>query len=282
MNIYEKIDNVFSSLSKGHKKVAVYLQRHKADVLALTAKELAEQIDVSETMVIRFARVVGFSTYKELQQAIKKDSITKSSVMKVYDELLEEHSFEGLDYIGIVKKDIDNVNRTLKGLDVDVLYNLVERILHARRIGVIGSRGELTPAIYLNHYIYELFTNSTLLYPGIGDSHDRMRDWGEEDLIIAFAFWDDSFFEKSLLKYAKNKGSYIIAITKEEAIKIQALADKSILVETHGVFPSYTASVALVNIILDLVTRQLPQDKILKAFQSIDEVLKSMYDPELD
>ncbi len=272
MDIYGKIKDVFSDLSKGNQKIAVYILKHREDLLMLTARELSKKIGVSEATTIRFARTLGYATYKEMLKAIKKDSMQSSSVMTIFDEMLVKHEMPGENYLDTVNQDIENINRTFRNLDGNVLDDLVDRIIAARNIGVIGFRGELTPAVFLSHFLNELFSNTKLLYPNTGDSYDQIKSWDDKDLIISFAFWENSNYTKTIMQYAKSRGCYLVAITREQSKEICSMADTYIPVETKGAFISYTASVTLVNVILALVTKKLPADALYKAFKDTDEI----------
>ena len=71
-NINEKIEAYYSSLSKGHKKIADYIKANYERASFMTAAALGDAVGVSESTVVRFATHIGFDGYPEFQKNLQE------------------------------------------------------------------------------------------------------------------------------------------------------------------------------------------------------------------
>ena len=59
-NFNRKIEDIYKSLSKGHKKIADYIINNYEKASFMTAASLGKAVGVSESTVVRFASNIGF------------------------------------------------------------------------------------------------------------------------------------------------------------------------------------------------------------------------------
>ena len=72
MDLNQRIDSRLDSLTKSEKRIAAYLQRNLDEAAFFSAAELADQLDVSEATVSRFAQSLGYSGFPELRQHLQE------------------------------------------------------------------------------------------------------------------------------------------------------------------------------------------------------------------
>ena len=70
-NLFNKLQEITPSLSKGHRKIAVYITECYDKAAFMTASKLGKIVGVSESTVVRFATELGFEGYPELQRALR-------------------------------------------------------------------------------------------------------------------------------------------------------------------------------------------------------------------
>ena len=54
------ISDRFNQLTKSEKRIANYLRKHQEECAFLSAGDLADQLELSEATMVRFARSLGF------------------------------------------------------------------------------------------------------------------------------------------------------------------------------------------------------------------------------
>ena len=71
-DISERINAIYSTLSKGQKKIANAVLNDYDKVAYLTAARLGDLVGVSESTVVRFADELGFVGYSQFQLAVQE------------------------------------------------------------------------------------------------------------------------------------------------------------------------------------------------------------------
>ena len=61
----DEINALYDSMSKGHKKIADYVLNHPDKAAFMTAAKLGEACGTSESTVVRFAVMLGYSGYSD-------------------------------------------------------------------------------------------------------------------------------------------------------------------------------------------------------------------------
>ena len=68
--LLNRINNSYSSMSKGQKLLATYITDNYDKAVFLTAAKMGETVGVSESTVVRFATFLGYKGYPEFQKAL--------------------------------------------------------------------------------------------------------------------------------------------------------------------------------------------------------------------
>ena len=92
---FAKTDISNLKLSKGHKKIAEYIAENYDKAAFMTASKLGEKVGVSESTVVRFASILGFKGYPELQKELQrmiKSKLTAVQRMEVSDSLVSDQN----------------------------------------------------------------------------------------------------------------------------------------------------------------------------------------------
>lgn len=261
MEILSRISEMYPGLSKGKKKIARYMLDNKEEAAFLSAAEIAVRSGTSESAVVRFASDLGYSGYKHMQSEFQEVLRNKLSVLGRFRyNLNPQTGEEESDRMVTFATTMKNLNDTFSEITDELLDQVGEEILRARRIGVAGVRGSNGPALILELFLNEILDNTFLLTPGIDDSFDRIKSWDERDLIIGIAIFFNKNYTWEIMNYGKSKGCRTIAITDSIATALGQLADIVLPVRSAGTFPSYAATVMVVDMILHSVSRRVREN----------------------
>ncbi|MBR2287871.1 MAG: MurR/RpiR family transcriptional regulator, partial [Clostridia bacterium] len=125
-------------LSKSHRRIAEYIVEHDDKAVFMTASQLGQCAKVSESTVVRFATALGYEGYPELQRALKElvsHHLTGAQRVEIATEIEPENVLNA-----VLKRDMANLRNTLDNMDSAVYDDVVQRILHANTIYVMGLR----------------------------------------------------------------------------------------------------------------------------------------------
>ena len=226
------IQTQYTRLSKGQKLIAQYILNNYDKVAFMTACKLGETVGVSESTVVRFANALGYSGYPKLQAALQeliKNKLT--TVQRV--EMANDYSDENTILNKILKGDIDNIRETLEEIDGEAFQEAVSRLLKARKIYILGRRTSFVVAQYLGFYLGIILDNVHTVRMDMGDAFEQIVRIGEDDVVIAFSFPRYSKKSFQLVKYAKEKGAYVISITDSLFAPIASESDNTLIVKSN-------------------------------------------------
>ena len=136
-DLSNRINDAYSKLSKGQKRLATYITDNYDKAVFLTAAKLGEVVGVSESTVVRFATHLGYKGYPEFQSALeelvrnKLNSIQRMEV--TYGRISQSKILET-----VLKSDADKIHSTLEKIDQNAFELAVDTILHAKHIYIIG------------------------------------------------------------------------------------------------------------------------------------------------
>ena len=137
------------------------------------------------------------------------------------------------------------------------------KIMTARRIYVLGTRSSTFVAGYLNFYLHLMFENVTLVEANAaGEIFEQLFRIGPGDVLIAITFPRYSKVTMNTVKFAKDRGATIVAITDSELSPLYQQADVSLLVtsDMFSFVDSMVAPISMINALLVALGYRKGQD----------------------
>lgn len=80
MRLLAKISSYFPSLTKSEQKVAQYILINPDEIETISIQELAKNVKVGESTIVRFTRKVGFKGFPEFKLALLRDQMQENNV----------------------------------------------------------------------------------------------------------------------------------------------------------------------------------------------------------
>jgi DNA-binding MurR/RpiR family transcriptional regulator len=198
-------------LSKGHRRIAEYIVQHYDKAVFMTASKLGERVGVSESTVVRFAASLGYEGYPQLQRALQELVRHRLTAVQRFEMAADLSPSEVLPTV--LKADMQNIRQTIEEIDIAVFDNVVERILNARQIFILGVRAAAPLASFLAYYLNFVFDNVHVAGNGVVDVFERIARIGAEDVLIGISFPRYSTRTLEAMGFAKSRGAQVIAIT---------------------------------------------------------------------
>ncbi|MBQ2774396.1 MAG: MurR/RpiR family transcriptional regulator [Clostridia bacterium] len=247
-----KIEKRYSSLSKGHKKIADYITKNYDKAAFMTAAKLGNKVGVSESTVVRFATELGYDGYPELQknlQEVVKNRLTSVQRMEVAGANVSggdilERSFAS---------DIETIKATREQTSREAFNASVEAINKARHIYVLGVRSSASLASFAAFYLNFVYDHVTLIEPtGTGESFEQAFRINSEDVCIAISFPRYSKQTINMLQFISDRGATVISITDSENSPIANFATHLLLARSNMVsfVDSLVAPLSLINALI--------------------------------
>ena len=249
-SVLNRIREVYPSLSKGQKRIADYIDKYYENAAFLTAARLGEEAGVSESTVVRFAYAVGFDGYPEMQDSLQELIRHKlTSAQRI-------HLTEGLNTQDVPRRvltaDMNNIKATIDLIDPGVFTDTVNALLSAQRIYVLGVGSAYPLAQFLVSYLGYSFND--VIYAGGSeqDIFERMLRISEHDICFGITFPRYSSRTVTGMRYAKDRGAKLIALTDLPTSPIAEISDYILLARSDmaSFADSLTAPLSVLNAIL--------------------------------
>jgi DNA-binding MurR/RpiR family transcriptional regulator len=247
-----------STFSKGHRAIASYILENYDKAAYMTAASIGKQVGVSESTVVRFATELGFKGYPALQRALGEIvRINLNSIQRV--QLTNSMIGEGDIISKVFASDAEKLRETLEELDRGAFERSVDKLLSAKNIYIIGARSSAFLAGFLDYNLSMIFNNVRLVQTGSGvEIFEKLYRVGEGDVVFAISFPRYSSRVVNAVKFARDKGADVIAMTDGVGSPIAKNATECLVAKSDMVsfVDSITAPLSIINAILVAIVRK--------------------------
>jgi len=210
-------------LSKSHRRIAQYIAEHYEKAVFMTAAVLGAECGVSESTVVRFATAMGYEGYPELRQALAslvRQRLTSEQRFAIASNIREEAVLAT-----VLHNDEQNIRKTVEALDQKDFDEVVDRLLKARRIYVMGLRSAAPLAQFLYHYLHQILDDVVLVQSTIGDVFEEIARIGESDVLFGVSFPRYSARTLECMRFAQQNGAQVIGLTDGEMSPLREASD---------------------------------------------------------
>ena len=272
-SILHTIENNMSSFSKGQKRIAGYILENYDKAAFMTASKLGKLVGISESTVVRFASELGYDGYPSMQRALQemiRSRLTSTQRIQAAGDLPDREDLLG----AVLQSDIDKLREIVGEADRAEFDNVVERIMRARHIYILGVRSSSFVAGYLNFYMHLLCENVTLVQSNAaGEIFEQLFRIGPEDVMIAISFPRYSKVTMNTVKFARDRGASIIAITDNELSPVYQMSDAALLApcEMISFVDSMVAPLSLINALLVALAHRMGTD-VSTTFAELEDI----------
>lgn len=268
-----RIDMKISSMSKGQKLIAHFIEQHYDQAAFLTASKLGELVGVSESTVVRFATEIGYSGYPELQKAMQemiKDKLT--SVQRIEVTAAKIDNGDVLETV--LNQDIQKIRRTIEETSRDDFKRAVDAIINAEHIYIYGARSASALANFLGYYFGLIFDNVHIITTGSRSGvYEGLFRISDKDALIGISFPRYSRVSVNAMSFAHSRGASTISIT-DNMLSPLVPHSTSVLIarsDMASVVDSLVAPLSLINALI-VATVIEKKDDVKATFEALESV----------
>ncbi|MBR0415251.1 MAG: MurR/RpiR family transcriptional regulator [Clostridia bacterium] len=284
MELFEKIKTEYLHFSKGQKRLADYITAHYDKAAFMTAAKLGEKTGVSESTVVRFAALLGYKKYAQLQRELQ--NIVRNKLTSVQRMAVTNDRLGSSDIINnVLERDISMIKATMEGVSRSDFEQAVEAIKSAKRIYILGVRSAASLASFLAFYFNMVFEDVKLVSPsGSSEILESIYHIDKEDVCIAISFPRYSIRTVSAVRFIASRGAKIISITDNELAPSAKYADFKLLARSDmaSFGDSLVAPLSLINALIVASTYDLSEES-QKNFKELEQIWQDfkVYDDDV-
>ncbi len=268
-----RINEKYSSLSKGQKRLAAYIIDNYDKAVFLTAAKLGDIVGVSESTVVRFATHLGYKGYPEFQKALeemvrnKLNSIQRMEV--TYGRISQSQILET-----VLTADIEKIKSTLENIDQTAFELAVDTILNARSIYIVGIRSCAPLASFMAFYFNLMFENVHLLHTNSSSElFEQMVRISGEDVIIGISFPRYSMRTLKAMEFANNRSAKVITLTDSVHSPMNLYSSCNLIAKSDmaSIVDSLVAPLSVINaLIVALCMKKQPE--VARTLEMLEDI----------
>lgn len=275
-SLAERITSALNSLSRTHKRVARFILDNRHFSSFASASQLAEKNNTSSATVVRFAQVLGYEGYPELQDALRAELPSYTTAVNDMQARINSTNQPDSSPHLVFFTDIRNIEQTASNLTEANLDGALQVILQAQRIQVIGAGLSGAGSLFLAHSLKVMgFNTQAVDGEGLQAAID-LSTLKPGDLLIAIDLWRYVRMTVNAVELAKARGVHTIAITDSIVSPLAQMADYAFEIATEGIAHSLsvTALMSLLNVFIALLSDRVPQ-QVLESLRNIDDAYRN-------
>lgn len=272
-DILSAIQSRMPTFSKGQKLIAHFILDSYDKAAFMTASKLGKTVHVSESTVVRFAAELGYDGYPSMQKALQemiRNKLTSIQRIEVANDRIGDQDILST----VMHSDIEKIRMTLEETDRDSFRQAVDAILSAHRIYILGVRSAAALADFLGFYFNLIFDNIVLVHTtSVSEIFEQLIRVGPEDVVIGISFPRYSSRTVKAMRFARDRGANVIALTDSESSPLAEIATETLLAKSDmaSFVDSLVAPLSLVNALIVAVGRRRNED-VEQTFANLEQI----------
>ena len=271
--LINRINEKYSSMSKGQKLLSTYITDNYDKAVFLTAEKLGKVVGVSESTVVRFATHLGYRGYPEFQKALeelvrnKLNSIQRMEV--TYGRISQSKILET-----VLQSDAEKIKSTLDQIDQKAFEAALDIILNAKHIYIVGIRSCASLASFMAFYFNLMFDNVHLLHTSSSSElFEQMVRISEEDVIIGISFPRYSMRTLKAMEFANNRNAKVITLTDSVHSPMNLYSSCNLIAKSDmaSIVDSLVAPLSVINaLVVALCMRK--QNEVAETLETLEDI----------
>lgn len=254
MNIAETIKANLCQMTKSEHKIATHFLSNPNAFTFETLDNIAAEIDISTTSVIRFCRKIGFSGYKDFQDSVRNQFKYELTLPDKFNRAMNTET-DHAPLPKTIRNSIHCIEETFHNIPSTHITRATNAIMKAKRVFCFG----LKESFALAHYAYTRFltvrSDVFILSAGHSGEIESILSLGKDDTCIFFLFHRYTKPAPKILEILKKQGATIILITSPPYDELQTNATILLpcYVDINGIKNSAVAPICLTDHLCNVI-----------------------------
>jgi DNA-binding MurR/RpiR family transcriptional regulator len=253
-DVIDELRRQYDRLTQSQKRIAEYIVDHPDRVAFSTVDQMAGQLGVNPSTIVRFTYRLGLKGFPDLQErtrALVRGQLSAAS------EIVNENSvlvhLEGTAFGTSLGQDLQNLRRTISAIKVDDLQRASDIIAAARQVFVAGSFNAYSVAFFLGLALDRIRGHTTVWSGDTTLQASQSLGLGPDDCLIAFTSAPYAVSTQRAALLAKEARAKVIAVTDTPISAVGQIADVILAAASTGagLQNSFVAAMAIANALLN-------------------------------
>lgn len=201
LEISELIRSKYNKLSNKQRNIAEFILNNLQRCSDLSSNKLADLLGVNESTIVRFSQKLDLSSYKDLARLISESSKTESTTLERIEISKINNNIISTTYL----TEINSIKNIPKNIDLEQYNKIIDHVLNAKKIYILGCRSSSFLAGYLSYYLSMVYENITLLGNKQINPIEEIKNISNEDVLFVISYPRYTSESLKIVKYANKK-----------------------------------------------------------------------------
>lgn len=257
----------FAKLTKLEKTIAEYVLKNIGEVSFMTVAELAKNLRVSDTSIIRTARAIGFAGFSDFQRGVQqelRDRMNALDHLSPKDRVLSKTPGRDMENIasqglGLV---INHLNAVVNNNGRDKLEKATDLLVGSRQKFICGYRGSAAVIYFFGQKLRLFLPMVHTITSGNSEMIELLADISSKDCLFVCSFPRYNHMVMQASDMARRAGAKVIALTDKVTSPIAENTDISLLadVDFPGFCNSYVAPLFICDLLLLVLSGKITME----------------------
>ncbi len=253
-DVIDELRRQYDRLTQSQKRIAEYIVDHPDRVAFSTVDQMAGQLGVNPSTIVRFTYRLGLKGFPDLQERTRQ---LVRGQLSAASEIVNENSvlahLEGTAFGTSLGQDLQNLRRTISAIKVEDLQRASDMIAAARKVFVVGSFNAYSVAFFLGLALDRIRGNTTVWSGDMTLQASQLLELGPEDCLIAFTSAPYAVSTQRVALLVKEAKAKVIAVTDTPISAVGQIADVILAAASTGagLQNSFVAAMAVANALLN-------------------------------
>lgn len=267
------IQGRMGDFSKGKKRIGQFILENYDKAAFMTAAKLGETVRISESTVVRFAADLGYDGYPAMQKALQemiRSKLTSVQRIEVSNDRLADQDVLAT----VVQSDMEKLRMSLEGIDREEFSRVVDAIVHAKNIYILGVRSAAALSDFLTFYFNLIFNNIRQVKTTLAsEMFEQLLRVGQGDVVIGISFPRYSTRTVRGMEFARDQGATVVAITDSELSPLYDTAAYRLLAKSDmaSFVDSLVAPLSILNALIVAVGRKRAAE-VTETFERLESI----------
>jgi len=212
--INERLAKSFNDYPKEVQKVAKYLLSNTFEIPVYSLRKISKKAEVSPSTLIRLVRMLGFERYDDFKTVYIEEAKNSVSHFTLNAQKIQKQKTDK-SFVKFEKFALKAIDSTLNDEIYDKIDPLINLILGAKNIYIVGMRSTFSLAFYLHYLLHMMLPNVILIRDQEGMLMSEITHMNNQDLVFVFGITPLSSSSIFTIKQIVTKDPKTVVLTDE-------------------------------------------------------------------
>lgn len=275
---FERLSDSSLKLNKYETILAEYIKDNYKKISFLDVMDISKILSVDINHISSYINKIGFKDYEEFRNFIRDFAMSelKSTDRFEFSLINVNPKINNIKNL-VINKEVSNLNKLLDNFDEITFYSMIEEIIKAPEIIVIGTRSSSIIAVYAEHMFNKLGKKTTKIISGATGNFDKFSLFDNSALVLSIGFARYPKETIRITNFFKKHNFKIVSITDNVMSPLTPLSDITFTIpcESISITDFYATPLSIINIIVVLLS-QIDKERSINHLNKFEDVSKDL------